>query len=334
MAELVFTILGCASSGGVPRIGNDWGTCDPANPRNRRRRCSLLVRRRLTGAEREDRAHALAARAEEAAGNGQKEGEGQGADAHDWTRHRHTDTAPGTTCRHHRHHPHARDPEAAFETRVLIDTSPDLREQLLAAGIGLLDAVLYTHEHADHTHGINDLRGVYFNRGRQRVPVFANASTAEMLQSSFGYIFSAPAGSPYPPICDLTLIKAGREIVIDGAGGAISALPVELEHGIIRSFGFRIGGLAYTPDLNDIPADTVPHLEGLDVWIVDAFRPGPEPHPTHFVLEEALKWIARLAPKRAILTNLGVLMDYDTLARTLPAGVEPAYDGLEIVLPA
>ncbi len=271
MAEYVFTILGCASSGGVPRIGNDWGRCDPNEPKNRRRRCSLLVRRRAA------------------------DGEG--------------------------------------ETRVLIDTSPDMREQLLDAEVGRLDAVLYTHEHADHTHGINDLRGVYFNSGRQRVPVYANSSTAEMLQSSFGYVFSSPAGSPYPPICDLNLIKAGREVVIDGAGGAVAALPVELEHGIIRSYGFRIADLAYTPDLNDIPDRSVPMLEGLKVWIVDAFRPGPEPHPTHFVLEEALKWIDRLKPQRAILTNLGVLMDYETLRRELPDGVEPAFDGMEIRLP-
>ncbi len=341
MAELVFTILGCASSGGVPRIGNDWGRCDPTNPKNRRRRCSLLVRRRLTGAERE-RARELAdSVGGEASGEGQRpeqrpaQAQEQGAAAHDWTRHGHAAQAAEGTCRHHRHHPpHARDPEAAYETRVLIDTSPDLREQLLSAGVGILDAVLYTHEHADHTHGINDLRGVYFNRGRRRVPVHANASTAEMLQSSFGYCFSSPAGSPYPPICELNLIKAGRAVTVDGPGGPVTALPVELEHGIIRAYGFRIGGLAYTPDLNDIPESTVPHLEGLDVWIVDAFRPGPEPHPTHFVLEEALKWIERLKPKRAILTNLGVLMDYDALSRTLPAGVEPAYDGLEIVLPA
>ena len=271
MAELIFTILGCASSGGVPRIGNDWGRCDPGEPKNRRRRCSLLARRKA---------------------------------------------ADGA------------------ETRVLIDTSPDMREQLLDAGVGELDAVLYTHEHADHTHGINDLRGVYFNMGHERVPVYANASTAEMLQSSFGYCFSSPAGSPYPPICELHLIKAGHEIAIKGNGGVISALPVELEHGIIRSYGFRIGGLAYTPDLNDIPEKSVAMLEGLDVWIVDAFRPGPKPHPTHFVLEEALKWIERLAPARAILTNMGVLMDYATLKRELPAGVEPAFDGMEIRLPA
>ncbi len=270
-----FTVLGCSASSGVPRIGNDWGRCDPNEPRNRRRRSALLVRRRKGGAAGEE-----------------------------------------------------------TETRVLIDTGPDLREQLLSANVGTLDAVLYTHEHADHIHGIDDLRGVYFNRGRQRVPVYANARTAQALQDKFGYCFSTPTGSPYPPICDLNLIRAGTEVVIEGAGGAVRAMPVELEHGIIRSYGFRIGDLAYTPDLNDIPEASVPMLEGLEVWIVDAFRPGPEPHPTHLVLEKTLEWAERLNVKRTILTNMGVLMDYGTLKRTLPDGVEPAHDGLELELAA
>ena len=267
---LHFTILGCASSGGVPRIGNDWGACDPNEPKNRRRRCSLLVRRR----------------------------------------------------------------NANGETRVLIDTSPDLREQLLSAHVGALDGVLFTHEHADHIHGIDDLRAVYFNMGRKRVPVYANARTAEMLQSRFGYCFATPANSPYPPILELNLLLAGRAVAISGAGGPVVATPMELEHGIIRSYGFRIGNLAYTPDLNGIPEESLPLLENLDVWIVDALRPGPKPHPTHFVLEEALKWIERLRPRRAILTNLHVLMDYATLKSQLPAHIEPAHDGLEITLSA
>ena len=269
-----FTVLGCSASSGVPRIGNDWGRCDPNEPRNRRRRSSLLVRRRRDGVTGEE-----------------------------------------------------------TETRVLIDTGPDLREQLLSAGVGTLDAVLYTHEHADHIHGIDDLRGVYFNRGRQRVPVHANARTAQVLQDRFGYCFSTPAGSPYPPILELHLLKPGEPVEIDGAGGVVRALPMELEHGIIRSCGFRIGNLAYTPDLNDIPEASIPMLEGLEVWIADAFRPGPEPHPTHLVLERTLEWAERLGVKRTILTNLGVLMDYATLKATLPEGVEPAHDGMEITLP-
>ena len=270
MAELHFTILGCSSSGGVPRIGNDWGTCDPEEPRNRRRRCSLLVRRRA------------------------------GTDG---------------------------------ETRVLIDTSPDLREQLIGAGVGDLDAVLYTHEHADHIHGIDDLRGVFFNRGRRRVPVFANDRTANILVNRFGYCFYTPPGSAYPPILDLNRIEEFAPVTLSGSGGEITALPIDLEHGHFHSFGFRIGDLAYTPDLNGIPEVSIPHLEGLEVWIVDALRPGPKPHPTHFILEETLEWIARLKPKRAVLTNLHTLMDYQTLRETLPDGVEPAFDGMEIVLP-
>ena len=269
--ELRFTILGCSSSGGVPRIGGDWGVCDPSEPRNRRRRCSLLVRR------------------------------GKTEDA---------------------------------ETRVLIDTSPDLREQLLSAGVGVVDAVLYTHEHADHIHGIDDLRGVYFNRKMKRVPVYANDRTANILVNRFGYCFYTPPGSAYPPILDLHRLEEYQAVTICGAGGEITALPVDLEHGHFHSFGFVIGGLAYMPDLNGIPESTIPFLEGLDVWIIDALRPGPKPHPTHFILEETLEWIERLKPKRAILTNLHVLMDYRTLCETLPEGVEPAYDGMEIVLPA
>jgi len=262
--ELHFTMLGCASSGGVPRIGGHWGVCDPGEPKNRRRRCSLLVRRISGGGE----------------------------------------------------------------TRVLIDTSPDLREQLLMAGVGELDAVLYTHEHADHIHGIDDLRAIYFNMQRRRVPVYANDRTANLLVSRFGYCFYSPPGSAYPPILDLNRIEKFEPLSVDGAGGEIMALPLDLEHGHFHSFGFRIGNVAYTPDLNGIPEETIPHLEGLDVWIVDALRPGPHPHPTHFVLEETLEWIGRLKPKRAILTNMHIAMDYRTLVESLPEGVEPGFDGL------
>jgi len=269
MARLRFTILGCASSGGVPRIGNEWGACDPDEPRNRRLRCSLMVRREAQGCE----------------------------------------------------------------TRVLIDTTPDMREQLLAAGVGTLDGVLYTHEHADHIHGIDDLRAVYFNMHRRHVPVYANERTANVLLSRFGYCFQTPPGSGYPPTLKMHRIKPGAPVEICGAGGTIRAHPIGLEHGHFHSLGFRIGNLAYSPDLNGIPESSLPLLQDLDVWIVDALRPGPKPHPTHFILEETLEWIARLKPKRAILTDMHVAMDYATLKGTLPAGVEPGYDGLEIVLP-
>ncbi len=316
-----FTILGCSSSGGVPRIGNDWGVCDPAEPKNRRRRCSLLVRRiRETGPDQtaEHRQQADQPIAEDGAHHGPN-GPAAGE--------RPPSLPPGMPP------PRVDDPQRERETRVLIDTSPDLREQLLSAGVGVLDAVLYTHEHADHIHGIDDLRGVYFNRGRRRVPCYANDRTANILVNRFGYCFYTPPGSAYPPIAELNRIEEFVPVTIDGAGGAITALPIDLEHGHFHSFGFIINGVAYTPDLNGIPDATIPHLQGLKVWIVDALRPGPKPHPTHFILEETLKWIERLKPERAILTNLHTLMDYRTLKETLPEGVEPAYDGLTIDLP-
>ncbi len=314
-----FTILGCSSSGGVPRIGNDWGACDPKEPKNRRRRCSLLVRRIRDNDSDDD------AKMQRQAISIVEDGAHHGPRGPE--RNVPPSLPPGVPP------PRIDDPNRERETRVLIDTSPDLREQLLSAGVGVLDAVLYTHEHADHIHGIDDLRGVYFNRGRRRVPCYANARTADILVRSFGYCFSTPPGYDYPPIAELNRIEEFIPVSIEGAGGNITALPVDLEHGRFHSFGFVINGVAYTPDLNGIPEATIPHLEGLKVWIVDALRPGPKPHPTHFILEETLKWIDRLQPERAILTNLHTLMDYRTLKETLPKGVEPAYDGLTIDLP-
>ena len=183
-----FTILGCGSSAGVPRIGNLWGDCDPKNPRNRRRRCSGLV-------------------------------ELEGKD--------------GTT-------------------RVLIDTSPDLRDQMIDAGISSLNGVLYTHEHADHTHGIDELRAFALLM-RKRVPIWANDRTGTMLLGRFGYCFYTPPGSDYPPILNMHRLIPYEPVTIDGDGGTISSLPVEFEHGTIKALGFRIGGLLYIPDLNGIP---------------------------------------------------------------------------------
>lgn len=257
------TILGCASSGGVPRVGGDWGACDPANPKNRRRRCSLLLE------------------------------QGQG-DA---------------------------------QTTLLIDTSPDMREQMLSSNVSRLDAVWYTHEHADHTHGIDELRG-YFLRQRNRIPVWADSTTAGMLMTRFAYCVSQAPGSVYPPILDLKAISVPHEISISGAGGVISSIPFYVQHGNINALGFRIGNLAYTPDLNNIPEESMSALSGLDVWIVDALR--RTPHPSHFSLSETLTWIERLKPKRAILTNMHVDLDYATLRAELPAHVEPAFDGMTI----
>ncbi|MFT4150535.1 MAG: MBL fold metallo-hydrolase [Paracoccaceae bacterium] len=261
MARLTFTILGCGSSAGVPRIGNEWGDCDPANPRNRRRRCSMLVERH---------------------------------------------TPDGTT-------------------RVLIDASPDMRDQLLDVGVGELDAVVFTHAHADHTHGIDDLRQVVFNI-RRRLAVWADGPTQDALLSRFGYAFVQPAGSPYPPILDLNTIDG--EVEVAGAGGIIRMTPFYANHGTINALGFRMGALAYLPDAVEIPEESWPHLSGLDCWVVDALR--RKPHPTHAHLALTLEWIARAKPARAVLTNMHIDMDHAALAAELPAGVEPAYDGMQI----
>ena len=265
MARLRFTILGCGSSGGVPRIGNHWGDCDPTNPKNRRTRCSLLVER---------------------AGD------------------------TGTT-------------------RVLIDTSPDMRAQLLAAGVSALDAVVYTHSHADHVHGIDDLRQIVIH-ARKRLPVWADPPTQEALFDRFGYAFVQPVGSSYPPICDMHTIKG--PLTIDGAGGPLTFVPFRVQHGDIEALGFRIGGLAYLPDVSEIPAAAVPHLQGLDCWILDALR--RKPHPTHFHLSQALDWIARMKPARAVLTNMHNDLDHATLQGETPATVDAAFDGMVIEMDA
>jgi phosphoribosyl 1,2-cyclic phosphate phosphodiesterase len=262
---VTLTILGCGSSGGVPRIGGDWGLCEPANPKNRRRRCSILLEK--------------------------------------------TD-ASGTT-------------------RLLVDTSPDLREQMLSTGVGEIDGVCFSHEHADHTHGIDELRG-FFLRQRRRVPIWADAPTMAMLKRRFAYCFETAPGSDYPPVVVPNLIEPGRELVIAGEGGTLSAMPFEVHHGTIAALGFRFGKTAYTPDLNGIPEASAPYLADLDLWIVDALK--RTPHPSHFCLDETLRAIARFKPRRAILTNMHVDMDYDTLRAELPAGVEPAYDGLQLPL--
>ena len=250
MAEMRFTILGCGSSGGVPRLGGHWGECDPTNPRNTRRRCSLLIERESEGGI----------------------------------------------------------------TRVLIDSSPDLRAQLLDAGVGALDAVVYTHSHADHVHGIDDLRMIVFNM-RQRLPVWADGDTQNALYARFGYAFVQPKDSPYPPILDMNTIDGPFEIE-----------PFQVNHGSIDALGFRVGDLAYLPDVAAIPEDVWPVLSGLDCWVLDALR--RTPHPTHAHLALSLEWIARAAPRRAVLTNMHIDLDYQTVEEETPAHVTPAYDGM------
>ncbi len=265
---LTFTILGCGSSGGVPRPGLGWGDCDPKNPKNRRRRTSLLIERRnrATGA-----------------------------------------------------------------TRVLVDTCPDLREQLLDASVPWLDGVLFTHAHADHTHGIDDLRALVLHR-RRRVDVYLDAMTSQLIRTRFGYCFATSPGSKYPPIVNEHRIAAGQPVTIEGEGGPIAALPFLQAHGDISSLGFRFGALAYSCDLSGLSDVSLAALAGLDVWILDALR--YKPHPSHFSVAEAIDWIARVKPKRAILTNLHADLDYDRLRRELPSHVEPAFDGMQMVTAA
>jgi phosphoribosyl 1,2-cyclic phosphate phosphodiesterase len=261
-----FTILGCGSSMGVPRVALGWGACDPNNVRNRRRRCSLLVER--------------------FAASGSK-------------------------------------------TTVLVDCSPDLREQLLTAEVEWIDGVLVTHEHADHTHGVDDLRPL-FVRKRRRVDIYLDPLTSRALHNKFGYCFATPPGSGYPPIVTEHRLSAGQVLAINGSGGPIEALPVLQEHGDIPSLGFRFGGLAYSADIKGLPAQSIEMLADLDVWIVDALRYAP--HPSHLNLSEALALVERVGPKRAILTNLHADLDYETLRAELPKHVEPAYDGMTIEL--
>jgi phosphoribosyl 1,2-cyclic phosphate phosphodiesterase len=257
---LTFTILGCGSSMGVPRVALGWGACDPNNPKNRRRRCSLLVER---------------------------------SDGH------------------------------SERTSVLVDCSPDLRMQLLDAEVDWLDGVVITHPHADHTHGIDDLRPLFVSK-RRRVDVYLDELTSRAMGARFGYCFATPPGSEYPPIAIEKRLVAGQPVTIEGQGGPIAVLPVLQDHGDMPSLGFRFGNVAYSADIKSLPAESIDALANLDVWIVDALRKAP--HPSHFNLEEALEWIARIKPKRAILTNLHTDMDYATLRTQLPPTVEPAYD--------
>jgi phosphoribosyl 1,2-cyclic phosphate phosphodiesterase len=251
-------MLGCGTSSGVPRIGSDWGTCDPAEPKNRRTRASIMV-----------------------------------------------ETA---------------------NTRVLIDTGPDLREQLLTANVAHLDAVIWTHDHADHCHGIDDLRQVFHHRGSP-VPGYSRPATAAALEARFAYVFQGRAG--YPPTAMLTVLDSPTTI------GDLRISPVDQPHGGIMSTGLRFDddagkSIGYATDCNILTDDMRRMYQDLDLWVVDALRRAP--HPSHPTLDEALGWIAELAPARAVLTHMDQSMDYASLVAMLPNGVEPGYDGLEIAL--
>lgn len=261
-AQLTFTILGCGSSGGVPRLGGHWGDCDPENPKNRRRRCSILIERT---------------------------------------------TDAGTTT-------------------VLVDTSPDMRDQLLSENIGVLDAVVYTHSHADHVHGIDDLRMIVFNM-RKRVPIWADGSTQDALLSRFAYAFVQAADSPYPPILEMHTINEA-DFTLSGAGGDITITPIKVNHGSIDALAFRVNDVVYMPDAAEIYEAAWDQIGGLKCLIVDALRRAP--HPTHAHLEKTLEWITRAAPERAVLTNMHIDLDYETVAGETPDHVTPAFDGMKL----
>jgi phosphoribosyl 1,2-cyclic phosphate phosphodiesterase len=264
---VALTILGCGSSAGVPRPALGWGACDPANPKNRRRRCSMMAER---------------------------------------------------------HSEHG-------VTRVVIDTSPDLREQLIDADVDHIDAVFLTHEHADQTHGIDDLRSVVLHQ-RWRIPVYLNQSTAKDIISRFSYCFTAPPGSDYPPILEQCAIEAGESRTIEGKGEALTLSAFLVQHGNIPALGYRIGNAAYTPDLHDIPQESWGALANLDLWIIDGLRYAQ--HPSHFSVRDALSWIDRFKPRRAVITNMHADLDYEVLRKELPDQVIPAYDGMRLTVDA
>jgi phosphoribosyl 1,2-cyclic phosphate phosphodiesterase len=251
------TILGCGTSSGVPRVGNDWGECDPANPRNRRRRVSILVK-------------------------------------------------------------HER-------ASILVDTGPDLREQLLDARVTAVDGVIWTHDHADHCHGIDDLRQLFHARGRP-VAGYAREDTLAVLNHRFAYAFDGKSG--YPAVVEANLLPDHLNL------GGLSVQTVDMPHGNITSAGLRFdaGGktIVYATDFHELTEQMAVRFEGADLWIVDALR--RRPHPTHPHLAQVLAWVEQLRPKRTLLTHLDNSMDYDTLVAELPEGVEPAYDNMVVSL--
>lgn len=258
-----FTILGCASSPGVPRINGDWGACDPNNPRNRRTRASFMVQQIA--------------------------------------------------------------PDGGMTT-VIVDTGPDFREQMIAAKVQHVDAAIYTHAHADHLHGIDDLRG-YFVMQKHRIPIYAEADTMARIRQGFGYCLETPAGSNYPPIVlPIVIEDLTQPLAITGKGGTIRFQPLVQQHGDIPSLGLRIGDVAYCCDVSDFPDATVARMDGLDVLIIDALQ--YRHHPSHLSLEQALGWIDRLKPRHAYLTHMHIPLDYETVMGETPPHVEPAYDQL------
>lgn len=257
MCAMKVTILGCGSAPGVPAISTGWGACDPANPRNRRRRASILVE--------------------------------EGA------------------------------------TRLLVDTSPDLRQQLLDAEVRTMDAVIYTHAHADHIHGVDELREI--NRvTKQPLAVYGTADTIEQIQARFGYAFKGiPAGAPvFRPWLVPTLVEPGTPFQVQ----EIAVVPFTQDHGNCETIGYRFGDVVYSTDILELPEAARVSVRGAKLWIVGAY--GLAPHPTHAHVAKVLKWIAELKPDSALITHMSNDIDYENLSAQLPNNVQPAYDGLVI----
>ena len=249
--------LGCGTSSGVPRIGNDWGSCDPSEPKNRRLRSSILV-------------------------------------------------------------------ESAGET-LLVDCGPDLREQMNAANLAAVDRVIVTHDHADHCHGIDDLRQVSHVLGAP-VPLYARADVIKRLQRRFGYAF---ASNPlYPAVIEAAAIE--DDMVL----GEARIRFVDQPHGGISALGLRIEengkSVAYAIDFHELTSDMADMYRGVDHWICDCLR--ERPHPTHAHLDAVLGWARELNVGQLWLTHLDNSMDYATLVRELPDWAAPAHDGQEIML--
>lgn len=259
-----FTVLGCGSSPGTPRLNGDWGNCDPSNPKNLRLRASMLVERILP--------------------DGKK-------------------------------------------TVVCIDTGPDFRAQMIAASVKQMDGVVYTHAHADHVHGIDDLR-TFVIMQRQRINIFADDLTMSRLREGFGYCFEKPNGSSYPPILDPHRIDHSQPFEIAGQGGSIKFEPLLQVHGDIHSLGFRVDKFAYCSDVSSFPNETLAKMQNLDTLIIDALQ--YREHPSHLSLQQALDFIELLQPKRAFLTHMHIPLDYETVLAETPPNVEPCFDGLVI----
>lgn len=252
-------ILGCGSAGGVPSLSRGWGECDPSNPKNRRRRPSIMIE--------------------------------QG------------------------------------RTQVLVDTGADIREQLWEKQIRHLDGVIYTHDHADHLNGIDDLREI--NRAMMApIPIYGFPEVMANIQTRFSYVIGGPEEGSAGIFRPMLLPNAVNESF---AIGNVTFLPIEQDHGYGRTMGIRFGDFAYSTDLVHLSEAAFEILAGTRVWIIGCLM--RQPHPTHAHLDRVLEWIARVKPERAILTHMTPLLDYQSLKESLPTGIEPAYDGMILTQP-